>query len=189
MTKESPMPNEQSLPPPRIGGQEIPPVPYVPAIPAKMVPGDLPADADGKLPFWKPTWGEVAMKLGWRWLFVGPAILLTVGGTWMCIWSWWWSWWWRWEWAVLLLMGAVGGVVGVIRQAIKVREEPFCIHCGYSVEGLPDHHLCPECGRKYSLELIRVYQQDPRWFIQCWENEQVKKRAMAQNRRNGDRLD
>jgi hypothetical protein len=169
---------QESLPPPPIHEPQIPPVPL-----RLMTPGDLPADADGKLPFWKPTWGEVARGLGWSWLFIGPAILLMLGGTWMCITSWWWAWWWRWEWGALLLAGVIGGVVGVIRQGIKGRKEPFCIHCGYSLEGLADEHVCPECGRRYSFELIRKYQDDPRWFIQCWENEQVRKRAEAQNRR------
>src|SRR5688572_14159400 len=107
---------KESLPPPPLFEQtgEVPPIP-----PRMLTPGDLPADADGKLVWWKPTWGEIARRLGWSWLFVGPAILLAVGGTGMCIWSWWWAWWWNWHWSVVLLAGVIGGVVGVVRAAIK----------------------------------------------------------------------
>ena len=65
--------------------------------------------------------------------------------------------------------GAVGAMVEAMRQATKARAEPFCIHCGYTLEGLPDQHICPECGRPYSFELIRQYQNDPKWFVQRWK--------------------
>ena len=64
-----------------------------------------------------------------------------------------------------------------IRQATKARTEPFCIHCEYTLEGLPAQHRCPECGRPYSFELIRQYQNDPRWFVQRWK-------AQRENPRN-----
>ena len=65
--------------------------------------------------------------------------------------------------------GAVGAVVEAMRLATKARNEPFCIHCGYMLQGLPDQHICPECGRPYSFELIKLYQNDPKWFVQRWQ--------------------
>lgn len=61
-----------------------------------------------------------------------------------------------------------------MRSAVQARREPFCIHCGYSLIGLPDHHHCPECGRPYSFQLIDEYRRDPDWFIQrCREHRQL----------------
>lgn len=168
----------ESLPPPPIF-EVIPEVPPVPERGGMMLtPGDIPADADGKISWWKPGWGEVAVRLGWRWLFVGPAILFLLGMVGLCVVRWWWIDWWLSLWKVwaMVLAGVVGGLVGVIRNGIKGRGEPFCIHCGYNLDGLPEQHVCPECGRKYSFELIRKYQQDPRWFMQCWENERVQRK-------------
>lgn len=42
----------------------------------------------------------------------------------------------------------------------KPRADPHCGHCGFSLTGLPDHGLCPECGTDY----------DPRrsyWLLQA----------------------
>jgi hypothetical protein len=172
---------QESLPPPPLveGLPDIPPPPPIPERGEVLAsPGDLAADPDGKLPFWKPGWGEIARRLGWSWLFVGPAVALIIGMMGLCVFRWWWFdlWFNFWEVWVLALVGVIGGLVGVIRHAIKGRGEPFCIHCGYNLDGLPEQHLCPECGRKYSFQLIRKYQQDPAWFEQCWKNERVMRK-------------
>ncbi len=30
----------------------------------------------------------------------------------------------------------------------------ICMSCGYPLEGLPDEHQCPECGKDYNIEQI-----------------------------------
>jgi hypothetical protein len=54
----------------------------------------------------------------------------------------------------------------LMRRAAAARKEPFCIHCGYELTGLPDRGRCPECGSGYTRELIDEYRRDPAWFIQ-----------------------
>src|SRR5688572_6282153 len=120
---------QESLPPPPLV-EAMPDIPPPPPIPQRgevlASPGDLPADPDGKLPFWKPSWGEVAIGLGWRWLFVAPAILLMLGVMGLCVGQLmiFQIYWLPWEWMVLLLAGVIGGVVGVIRAAIRSRKDP-----------------------------------------------------------------
>lgn len=63
----------------------------------------------------------------------------------------------------------VAGVIGLITAyGIHVRararwiraatesDGALCLHCGYSLRGLPDHQNCPECGRAYDLEQVRA---------------------------------
>lgn len=151
--------------------QSLPPPPPIPQQPLLLSVSDIPPDPDGSLPWWKPTWRDIAQRLGWRWLYLIPILLLLLVLTWALFARFWflnvlfyggklWLW---------LGAGAVGAVAHAMRQATQARQEPFCIHCGYSLAGLPDQHICPECGRPYSFELIRQYQNDPKWFAQRWE--------------------
>jgi len=116
-------------------------------------------------PFWTPDWHDVMKQLGWRWLLFLPAIALLAVIALVP---------WRPEFFNLLLVGggkllilSLGGAIGVaaaaIRSAIRLRKEPFCIHCGYDLTGLPEGHLCPECGRPFFLPLIEEYRRDPHW--------------------------
>jgi tRNA(Ile2) C34 agmatinyltransferase TiaS len=71
---------------------------------------------------------------------------------------------------VCILVVAVLGVLYV--QSIKIawrRRAPFCIHCGYDLQGLPDNHRCPECGEHYTLASCADYQRDPIDFQRRWE--------------------
>jgi hypothetical protein len=123
------------------------------------------------VPFWKPDWRDVMKQMGWRWVLLLPAAgfiavfaaipayprlltLLAMGGG-------------------KLLLLSIGGAVGVagkaIRSAVGLRKEPFCIHCGYNLTGLEEGHLCPECGRPFSLKLIEEYRRDPHWFIKRYK--------------------
>ena len=57
----------------------------------------------------------------------------------------------------------------MLRTAVRQRPDPFCIHCGYSLTGLPDGHRCPECGRTFSFRVIEEYRRDSHWFIQRYK--------------------
>lgn len=81
----------------------------------------------------------------------------------------------RFGWSILWMGGAklvmfavavsISSAAYAIRRTVQGRRDAFCIHCGYSLRGLPDHHVCPECGRPFSLRLIDEYRRDPDWFI------------------------
>jgi hypothetical protein len=168
---------ENSLPPP------IPPQRML------FSPSDIPADADGSMQWWKPTWRDVAMRLGWRWLYLVPLVLVLLLVVWALFSRFWFVnlFWYGGKLWIWLGAGAVGAVVEAMRQATRAREDPFCIHCGYTLAGLPDQHICPECGRPYSFELIRQYQQDPGWFVKRWKmqhgNPINERFAAGENRR------
>jgi hypothetical protein len=58
----------------------------------------------------------------------------------------------------------IGGVIVVIcprvvfarmKGELLENEHLLCLHCGYSLKGLPSEHVCPECGRPYSADTLR----------------------------------
>ncbi|HEX8525139.1 MAG TPA: hypothetical protein VF669_23005 [Tepidisphaeraceae bacterium] len=123
-------------------------------------------DCDG--PWWLPNWWEAAKLLGWRWVLAFPAVAaLMLGGLGLLDYRFW---------NFLIVIGfkmmviaiavPLGALTNMMRTIVQRRKDPFCIHCGYSLDGLPDHHKCPECGRAYHLELIDEYRRDPHWYIQ-----------------------
>ena len=146
----------------------------MPLVPPQSVasPGQL-GMARQEPPWWRPTWGDVARQLGWRWLLALPLGLMVVfmlvlpliPGAFNVLW--------------ILGLKGLGLVAAIpialagwaIRGLVQARQEPFCIHCGYDLSGLGDHHTCPECGRPYSLDLIAEYRRDPHWFIQRYRKQ------------------
>jgi hypothetical protein len=121
--------------------------------------------------WWRPGFAESMKHLGWRWLLLVPAIALLIVLALIpfnpVLWQ-------------ILFMGGAKLLVLVVAlpfmlagralsQAVKARREPFCIHCGYGLTGLPDLHRCPECGRPYSFQMIDEYRRDPQWFIERWK--------------------
>lgn len=129
----------------------------------------MPGDPVEEPPWWKPSLADSLRQLGWRWIFLLPlglvivavaaaialpdiAIYVFASGK------------------LILLAGGIafGLAAKGLREAIRLRKEPFCIHCGYNLTGLPDGHRCPECGRTYSWVVIAEYRKDPNWFIQRW---------------------
>ena len=131
-------------------------------------------------PFWKPDLTDAIKHLGWRWIMFIPALgvllaivtlpmygftpVLFVGGG-------------------KLLIFCVGLAVTTagtaVKSAMNERTDPFCIHCGYDLVGLPDHHNCPECGRPFSLQLVNEYRRDPAWFIQRYQGRNDRQFADA----------
>jgi hypothetical protein len=145
------------------------PSPHVPpenlASPIEMEWGD-------DVTWWKPGFVYAARMMGWKWLFLLPTVaviaMLAFAPTYPMVW--------QLLWVVLgvkllivSLLLPFGLVSHAFSNAIKSRAGPFCIHCGYALEGLPDNHRCPECGRPYRIALIEEYRRDPQAFIQRWK--------------------
>jgi hypothetical protein len=153
---------ESTPPPPNIPPPNVPPENL--ASPVEMDWGD-------DVTWWKPGYLEIAKLMGWRWLLVLPVValivLLALAPMDPIIWQ-------------MMWIGGIKLLVIIISlpfilagqafsQAVKLRDEPFCIHCGYGLVGLPDNHRCPECGRPYTFAMIEEYRRDPQWFIQRWK--------------------
>ena len=131
-------------------------------------PSDVPPQLEEELTWWRPSWQDAAAHLGYRCLYLLPSVLLValfvaavfltglrdlfvvLGFK-----------------LLLLVIAITASLAGIaIRAAAKARAEPFCIHCGYDLTGLPDDYRCPECGRPYTWRAIDEYRRDPQWFIE-----------------------
>jgi len=124
------------------------------------------------VPFWKPGLLDVIANIGRRWTRLLPPlgliVLLMLGfllpGEFGILWYF----------GIKTLILAIFWIGGVIMESawsvVKARKDPFCIHCGYGLEGLPDNYTCPECGRPYNFRLIEEYRRDPKWFMQRWRS-------------------
>jgi len=135
----------------------------------RATPSDLPATAED-VPWWRPSWADAARQVGWRWVLLTPAavMLLVLAAAWV----------YRGLWQLFVVAGihlvlptaaiAISLAAYVLRVAVRARREPFCIHCGYNLTGLPDNYRCPECGRPYSWRVIDEYRRDPHWFVERW---------------------
>lgn len=125
---------------------------------------------DPDAPFWRPSGLDLFRHLGWRNLFFLPALgVVALAIT--CLF----------EPRLFLVVFQLGFKIIIvslaipitlmgyaIRAAVRMRKEPFCIHCGYGLLGLPPVHICPECGRPYDIQLVDDYRRDPHWFMQRW---------------------
>lgn len=134
-------------------------------------PSHMPAHAEIEPAWWRPGWADGAKYVGWRWIFLTPALGLLVlalagvftrgmGGLILVL-----------GFKLVMLLAAISVSMGgyVVRRVMSARTEPFCIHCGYNLSGLPDNHRCPECGRQYSWRVIAEYRRDPKWFQERWK--------------------
>lgn len=134
-------------------------------------PSDVPAQPEGEVPWWRPGWRDVVGHMGYRWVFLLPGVLLL--GVFVA------AFFFRGLWELFVVLGFKLGpiVIGiaasmagyVFRCAVRARSEPFCIHCGYNLTGLPDDYRCPECGRPYTWRAIDEYRRDPQWFIERYK--------------------
>ena len=112
-------------------------------------PGELRATPDEDITWWRPTWQDAAQQVGWRWVFLTPAVLFVLFSISAVIFIP--------LRPILLILGfkmlllsaaiAISMAGWVIRHVARARKEPFCIHCGYNLTALPDNYRCPECGR------------------------------------------
>jgi hypothetical protein len=151
-------------------GKPRSPIRLEPAREAVASPTDIrPADVDrgAEPPWYLPGPRETAKLFGWRWIFFLPAVGLLVLLFWIplrpgliqLLVAWWKLW-------FIAVAVPVGIAINSAKHIIRARREPFCIHCGYGLVGLPEEYTCPECGRPYSRRVIDEYRQDPHWFIQ-----------------------
>ncbi|GMV25608.1 MAG: hypothetical protein AMXMBFR58_16390 [Phycisphaerae bacterium] len=155
----------------------------IPVVPPRVhgSPSDLPApplDAlslefvtfDGDVPFWRPGVTDILRGIGWFWLLLFPALALVVlipasplifwrGGLLAQSIGWTYKLW------ILAVGVVITIVVRSVRRGVQVRKDLFCIHCGYSLDGLAESGSCPECGRPYLLSVAREYKKDPGFFV------------------------
>jgi hypothetical protein len=134
-------------------------------------PCELKAARGSEVPFWLPGWGEKLKHLGWRWVLVVPSLALVAvlvlglfdSRAWPLLFSL--------GLKIIIMVCAMPVLLmmDLARTAIKKKNEPFCIHCGYDLVGLPDNYCCPECGRPYTFAVIEEYRRDPHWFIKRWK--------------------
>jgi predicted RNA-binding Zn-ribbon protein involved in translation (DUF1610 family) len=143
-----------------------------------------PRDPDD-IRWYLPTWGERLRLMGWRNVLWVPSIALVAflifaipqgryfRAQYLGMWIGWWK-----PLLVLILIPFTMALKSA-RGALKDREDPFCIHCGYSLVGLAEGHVCPECGEATSHAISREYQRDPHWFIERYNTQHAIPRADA----------
>ena len=121
--------------------------------------------------WWRPGWRDALRYMGWRWVLLLPAagviVMLVVmamePGLFRLFWYI------GPKFSIMLLSLPFLAAGYAFKRAIQARTEPFCIHCGYDLAGLPDHYQCPECGVPYTFNAIEEYRRDPAWFIQRYK--------------------
>jgi len=160
---QSHLPLEARIPPPNVAS-----------------PSQMRLDPNEQVQWYKPTFAQTMTLFGWRWIYFIPAILVVAAmfliplrpdvlqyffASWKLI--------------IFAVALPTGLAIKAGKNIVAQRKEPFCIHCGYDLTGLPDHHTCPECGRPFSFAIIDEYRRDPHWFIQRYNQRHDVPRADA----------
>ncbi len=137
----------------------------------------LPLEEDG--PYWRPGVLGLLKVVGWRWVILGPALIVAIGlpieaalnlrllpmvAGFLKIW-------------IFAVGVGVSIVLWAARNAVKARKDEFCIHCGYTLDGLGESGACPECGRPFHLSIVHEYRKDPHFFA-------TRRKALKEARRS-----
>jgi hypothetical protein len=146
----------------------------IPTVPPDTVASPHGIDfGDGPERWWTPGWDDIWRHMGWRWILFLPLVGL-IGLSVVYIESPH-STGWLWNFTLIFGKGLVWVIAlpfvaagYAISSAVAARKDPFCIHCGYDLNGLPDHHKCPECGLPYNWTTIEEYRRNPKWFVGRW---------------------
>jgi hypothetical protein len=128
-----------------------------------------------RVPWWRPGWRDVVRHMPWWWWVLSvttvaaglsglAALLVPLGGS-------------RWFLAFLVagqtLPYAVPAGVALAGYALargtRMRRDPFCIHCGYSLAGHEPTGTCPECGWAFDRNLVEEFKKDPEFLRHRWE--------------------
>jgi hypothetical protein len=116
--------------------------------------------------WYKPGFFDTLSTMGWRLIFFLPAVVM-LGLVLAMPWHAWalqlWIVWWKIALVAVVIPSSYA--LKLAMESLKQRKEPFCIHCGYDLSGLPNDHTCPECGEYYNFAVIEEYKRDPDWFI------------------------
>lgn len=127
---------------------------------------------DRDAPFWRPGFGDLLRHMGWRVIFLLPFVavlaLLAASIFYPSLLVFFYHI--GFKWSVVLFAIPVLLLYYGWNAAVRARRDPFCIHCGHSLIGLPSVHRCPECGRPYDLKVNEDYRRDPAWFVQRWRS-------------------
>ena len=127
-----------------------------------------------KIVFWRPTIRQVLGRAGWVWVATVLPVVLTgtmivlgfLGGRpYALLW---------WVGLRLLLISLALPFLlwdHLTTKVYQTRQDPFCLHCGYTVLGLPEEGTCPECGKPYRMSVIHMFRHDPQWVIASWRFE------------------
>jgi hypothetical protein len=125
-----------------------------------------------KIVWWRPSIRELLRQAGWAcWMILVSPLALGVAliaaahfvGTDAIILGWLGV-------RILLLWLIVPFVAwGHLRlKAMHRRPDPYCVHCGYTLLGMPEEGKCPECGKPFRMKVIDMFRRDPQWVMAWW---------------------
>jgi hypothetical protein len=156
------------LVPPPVSGSPV----DLPDQPRSALQPEFATMFDGAVPWWRPGPWDVALAIGWWWTLLLPMIVIVVGVLVLaCLRGHMWPMLLSWSKLWLAMFAGISSIVLYgVRNVVKNRKDPFCIHCGYSLLGLPTSGTCPECGRPYLFSLVEEYRKDPHFFVERYKS-------------------
>lgn len=153
---------------------QVPPVSYLDedkSMTLRQLLGLDPVERRSTPTWWRPPIRDVFRQMTWRWallLPVGASVGLIVAAHLRTH-----------DQAFLAYLGIKLLVITILipaltwdhfrQRAIRARSDAFCIHCGWTLRGLPDEGRCPECGASYRMKIVQMYRRDPQWVRAYWK--------------------